>query len=214
MRALVRGVSLWAACLLCSAPALAGSIDTSALERPWPKQRTHEYEVRRYAVQWRERTSPSEGIFAGAEFVAPAAREAVWNISADYADLGRRTPGVESVKVIEQSPTRQVIQTDIKVLWKTLRLTFEIEREPPEVIRFRLVNDVIGEYRGVCRLMPEGQGTAMLMATWLQPAVRISPSLVLLAERIVMLHGIREFLGSCEEAGGLDNAPAPAILPR
>ncbi|MBI2885235.1 MAG: SRPBCC family protein [Candidatus Omnitrophica bacterium] len=214
MRRLARSLSLGVALLGLGAPVLAGTIDTTALEGAWPKQRVRNYEVWRYMVRWRERASSREGIFAGAEFTAPAVPASVWDVSEDYTDLGRMTPGIESVTVLEQSPTRQVVQTDIKVLWKTLRLTFEIEQDPPRAIRFRLINDAIGEYLGVCRFSPHEQGTAVEMATWLRPAIKIAPGLILLGQRIVMLRGIRQFLKACEEAAALDKAGPAGILPR
>lgn len=190
-----------AAAVVLASVASAGSIETGFLEQPWPTQRTHEYEIRKYAVQWRQAVKgKGEEIFAGSSFVAPASPQAVWNLTADYADLGTMTPGVEHVQFLEDTPARQVIQIDIKVLWKKLRLVFEIEREPQTVTRFRLMNEVVGEYRGVCRISPEGAQTRVELATWLQPAVRVPTGLILWVERAAMLKGIRGFLEACERA--------------
>lgn len=179
----------------------AGSIDTSVLEQHWPKQRVKEYEVGKYPVQWRQAVKgKGEEIFAGSSFTAPAGHETVWNMAADYTDLGTMTPGVERVQFLEDTPTRQVIQIEMKVLWKTLRLVFEIEREPPTVARFRMASDLVGEYRGFCRMRPEGGQTQVELATWLRPAVRVPTGLILWVERAVMLKGIRGFLEACERA--------------
>ncbi|MEK7879248.1 MAG: SRPBCC family protein [candidate division NC10 bacterium] len=191
--------------LICSvflaSIASAGSIDTSLLEQAWPKQRVKEYEIDKYPVRWRQAVKgKGEEIFAGASFTAPAAHETVWNMAADYTDLGTMTPGVERVQFLEDTPTRQVIQIDMKVLWKTLRLAFEIEREPPTVARFRMASDLVGEYRGFCRMRPEGGQTQVELATWLRPAVRVPAGLILWVERAVMLKGIRGFLEACERA--------------
>lgn len=192
---------LWFGCwLLLVTSAQASSIDTSALEQPWPKQWTHEYEVGKYPVTWRQAASAKAGIFAGARFVAPSAPDRTWALATDYTDLGRMTPGVQSVTIAEETPTRRLIQIDMKVLWKTVRLTFEIEHEPPRAVRFRLVNRFVGEYRGVCLMEPAEQGTAVELATWLKPAAAVPKGLVLSVERMLMLKGIREFVQTCEQA--------------
>ncbi len=193
------GQAWWGGWVLCStATVCAASIDTAVLEQSWPKQWVHEYEVGKYAVRWRQRASADDGISSGASFTAPSALERTWALANDYHDLGTITPGVSSVRVLEQTATRQVLQIDIKVLWKTLRLVFEIEQDPPRATRFRLTNEVLGEYRGVCLFTPEGGGTRVELATRLQPAVRIPAGLVLSIERMVMLRSIREFLETCE----------------
>ena len=178
-------------------PSWAG-IETDVLERPWPRQQVREYEIDKYAVRWRQRVSKAEGIFAGASFVAPSPPERTWALATDYTDLGRMTPGVSSVRFLEQTPTRQVVQIDVKVLWKNLTLTFEVEQDPPNALRFRLIDDFIGEYRGVSLFRLEGEQTAVELATWLKPAVKVPSRLILWAERVVLLKGIRRFLETCE----------------
>lgn len=188
----------------CLALALSGltgpswAIDTGVLERPWPRQQVREYEIYKYAVRWRQRVSKTEGIFAGANFTAPSTRDRTWALATDYTDLGRMTPGVSSVRFLEKTPTRQIVQIDVKILWKDLTLTFEVEQDPPNALRFRLVNDFIGEYRGVSLFRLEGEQTAVELATWLKPAVKVPSRLILWAERVVLLKGIRSFLQTCE----------------
>lgn len=187
---------------LQAAPVCAGSIDTGFLEVPWPKQRVHDYEVGTDTVRWRQKASPKEGIFAGAGFTAPADLQRTWGLSTSYADLGPMTPGVRSVQVVEESENRRVIAIEIKVLWKELRLVFEVEQEPPDAVRFRLVHEAIGDYRGVCWLRAvEHDQTRVEMATWLKPAVRVPSGLVLWVKRSVMLKGIRNFLETCRAGG-------------
>jgi len=203
-----RGASLWLAYLISLAPAVsAGTIDTDFLQRPWPKQRVRTYEVGRAEVRWRQQASKAEGVFAGVRFQVPLPRQQAWDLSSDFSDIGQMTPGVTSVRFLEQTPTRQVIQIDVKVLWKTLRLKFEVEEEPPKVMRFRLVNQVIGEYRGVCvfeaSAMRQGSAsqeeeTTIELSTWLKPARPIPMGWLLFVERMTMLNGIRKFLASCE----------------
>jgi len=191
--------------LLGVSPAVAASIDTAFLEQPWPRQWVRDYEVGKYPVRWRQKPSAREGLFAGAAFVTPTPPQQTWTLATDYSDLGTMTPGVSAVRFLENTPTRQVIQIDVKVLWKQLQLTFEVEQEAPRVVRFRLVNQEIGEYRGVCVLSPEGQATRIELATWLKPVVRVPSGLVLWVERVVLLRGIRNFLEACEhtaQAGG------------
>ena len=178
----------------------AGSIETAFLEQPWPRQWVHEYEVGKYAVRWRQKAKAEEGIFAGASFAAEATLQRTWALATDYTDLGTMTPGVERVRWLERTPTRQVIQISVKVLWKTLQLTFEIEQDPPKAVRFRLLNPELGEYRGVCLMQQEGTTTRVDLATWLKPAIPVSGGLVLWVERIVLLRGIRNFLETCERA--------------
>ena len=178
----------------------AGTIETAFLEQPWPRQHVRETEVYKYAVRWRQKASKTEGIFAGASFTAPTPHHKTWDLATDYTDLGKMTPGVSSLRFLEDTPTRKVIQVNVEVLWKELSLTFEVEHEPPNAVRFRLLNEFIGEYRGVCLLRPQGDGTAAEVATWLNPAVRVPARLILWAERVVILKGIRNFLKTCEEA--------------
>ncbi len=185
---------------VAAATSVSAAIDTHLLEQAWPRQWVHTYEVRKYAVQWRERASATEGIFAGASFTAPTPLEQTWHVANDYQGLGPVTPGVSAVRILEHTATREVIQIDIKILWKTLTLTFEIEQDSPHATRFSLRHEAIGDYRGVCLLHPQGQQTAVELATWFHPAVRVPVRLVLSVERIVMLHGIRDFLGVCERA--------------
>ncbi len=209
-RTLWTGLSL----LVLTATVSAGTIDTEFLERPWPKQRVREFEVGRYPVRWRQRASRTEGIFAGVRFEAPLDRDAAWKLAADYHDIGRMTPGVTAVRMLEDTPTRQVIQVDVKVFWKSLRLTFEVERDPPKAIRFRLVNEAVGEYRGLCvfeetRGGPDGPRTPIELATWFKPSRPIPTGLLLTVERMTLLRGVREFLNACEihRRGGLLDRP-------
>ncbi|MBI3087698.1 MAG: hypothetical protein HYY91_02250 [Candidatus Omnitrophica bacterium] len=190
---------LWFVCgLWLTSFASAGSIDTAFLERDWPKQYVHEYEVGKYPVRWRQKAGKTEGIFAGALFLAPSGLQRTWELATDYTDLGTKTPGVTAVRFLENTETRQVIEIDAKVLWKTLTLRFEVERDPPRAIRFRLLNEAVGEYRGMCLMREEDGQTRVGLATWLQPAVRVPPRLILWAERVVILKGVRNFLKTCE----------------
>lgn len=196
---MTRRIILWVVCVLCVAsPALAASIDTTFLEQEWPKQYVHEYEVDKYPVRWRQKAGKTDGIFAGAGFTAPSGLQRTWHLATDYTDLGTKTPGVTAVRFLENTETRQVIEIDAKVLWKTLTLKFEVERDPPRAIRFRLLNEAIGEYRGMCLMREEHGQTRVDLATWLQPAVRVPHRLILWAERVVILKGVRNFLQTCE----------------
>ncbi len=197
---------VWAA----SISARAGTIDTQLLEQPWPKQWVKEFEVGGYAVRWRQHGSRTAGVFAGVRFAAPLEREKAWKLANDYHDIGTMTPGVTAVRFLEQQPNRQVIQIDVKVLWKMLRLTFEVEQEPPQAIRFRLANEVLGEYLGICtfqEMPPAGTKndqptTTMEISTWLKPSRPVPVRLLLLVERMTMLRGVEAFLDSCEPQRG------------
>ena len=169
-------------------------MDTTFFEGPWPKQWTHDYEVGRHTVQWRQRASDRDGIFAGAAFAAPASQAQTWALANDYSDVGAKTPGVTAVRYLENTQTHQLVEIDAKVLWKRLTLKFEIERDPPNSVRFRLLNRTIGDYRGVFRLAPAAHGTQVEFITWLDPAVRMPKGLILYTERVVMLQSIRNFL--------------------
>ncbi len=196
-------ISLLLCC--CAVSAGAGTIDTDFLQRPWPKQWTHDLEVGRDLVHWRQRASRRDGIFAGLRFSAPLEQQRVWDLANDYSDIGTMPPGVESVQFLERTPTREVIQVDVRVLWKTLRLMFEVEQEPPNAIRFRLANQAIGEYRGLCLFSPVtatssggSSSTTVELSTWLKPARPVPMGLVLLVERMTLLQGAKSFLKSCE----------------
>lgn len=186
--------------LLGSASVAAGTINTEVLQRPWPKQRIREVEVGRYQVRCREYASKADGLFAGVQFTVPRDRHAVWTLANDYRDVGTMTPGVTAVRVIQESPTRQVIQVDVKILWKSLQLNVEMEQEPPNAVRFRLANQAFGEYRGVCTFAegPTPQSTTMELATWFKPSRPVPMRLLVIVQRVAMLHGTKEFLRACE----------------
>jgi len=198
---------LWAslgAWLLAGGLSAAAAIDTDAIGKPWPKQRAHELEVGRHQVRWRQKASRREGVFAGVRFTAPYPRQAVWQLSSDYSSVGTMTPGVAAVRFVERSPTRQVIDIDVHVLWKTVTLTFEVEQEPPEVLRFRLRNELLGEFRGVSiyEEVPQsdgGVGTRVELSTWLKPARPLPLGLLLLVERMTLLQGVKRFLETCDQ---------------
>lgn len=186
--------------LVGALPAWAGTIETEFIQRPWSKQVVRELEVGRHHVRWRHLVSRRDGLFTGARFTAPLGRQEAWDRATAYTDIGQITPGVTAVRFLEDTPARQVIQVDIKVLWKELRLTFEVERDPPEIVRFRLLHQILGEYRGALWLepTPDGQGTVMDLATWFKPSRPVPLGLLLVVERMVLLQGAREFLESCE----------------
>jgi hypothetical protein len=200
-----RFLFLLAAPLLLWTPAGAESvpIDTGFIEKPWPKQRERELEVGRHPVRWRDRVHKKEGLFAGARYVAPVPSEEAWRLATEYHDLGTELPGVTAMRTIEQSERRDVIEFDLKVLWKQLTIRFEIERDPGRALRFRMLNQAIGEYRGVCLFEPAegGSGTTMELSTWLKPARPVPLGMLLIAERMVMLRGVRDFLEQAERHG-------------
>ncbi|MBI3321850.1 MAG: hypothetical protein HYZ91_06250 [Candidatus Omnitrophica bacterium] len=205
---------------LISPSAFAGSIDTNSLAAPWPKQRVRDLEVGRYDVRWRDRLSKRDGVWAGAHFTAPLARQRVWDLATDYHEIGKKTPGVTAVRVVEESADRQVIQLDVKVLWKTLTLTFEVEQDPPKALRFRLVHPALGEYRGVCLFEEtrdvERQGfphraTPVALSTWLKPSRPVPLGLLLVVERMALLQGIKGFLEACDRQATA--VPHPSTAP-
>ena len=191
------------------------TIETDFLERSWPRQWVRDLEVGRYEVRWRQRASRNDGIFAGVQFVAPLEQHTVWELANDYSDIGKVTPGVTAVRFLKQDANRQVIQIDVKVLWKTLRLNFEVEQDPPNAVRFRLRNQALGEYRGVCvfkeaaRQAGEDQpnGTTVELSTWLKPTRPVPMGLLLVVERMTFLQGVKSFLETCEKHGTATNKP-------
>ena len=197
---IMRGLTFLLVCaaMLGGAPAWAETIDTGFIEQPWPKQRLRETEVGRYPVLWRERASKPDGIFAGVRFTAPLARPEVWKLSNEYEDIGQMTPGVTAVRYRERTERREVIDVDVKILWKTLTLTFEVEKDPPAAVRFRLVNQALGEYRGVSKFDETADGTVVELLTWLKPNRPVPMRLLLVFERMGMLSAAREFLERCE----------------
>ena len=153
----------------------------------------------RHDVRWRQHASKTQGIFAGASFVAPAPQPKTWELATAYSDLGANSKDVEAVRILEDSPERQVVEVDIKVLWKRLTLRFEVEREAPHVLRCRLRHTAIGDYLALARFDPaSSDATTVTLATWFHPAVRVPSGLILYAERVVLVHGIRAFLTTCE----------------
>ena len=189
--------------LLAGAGLLGAAIDTGFLERPWPKERIRTFEVGRYAARWRQRLSKTEGLFAGVRVATPFPRQRVWELANEYQDLGHMTPGVTAVRYVEQTPTHDVIQIDVKILWKSFTLAFEVDKEPPAIVRFQLDNPTLGQYRGLCRFDEAGPGTEVELATWLKPARPVPLGLLLVVERATMLHGLKEFLRVCERSASL-----------
>ena len=188
--------------LLAAWPAgvCAGTIDTGFIQQTWPRQIVRYIEAGKHEVRWRQRTSKRDGVFAGVRFEALRDRETVWKRATDYHDIGANTPGVTAVRFLEITPDRQVLEVDVKVLWKTLRLTFEVEREPPTQLRFRVTNSVIGEYRGVCMFESASEArTAVELSTWLKPARPIPLRLIVMIERMTFLRGAEHFLDSLEQ---------------
>jgi len=178
----------------------AEPLDVEFLRQPWPNEIVRELEVGRYPVRWRQRVSRQDGLFAGVRYEAPLSRQAVWDRAADYHDIGRLTPGVRAVRFLEDTPTRQVIQLDVKVLWKHVTLTFEVERDPPREIRFRWPGGRWGELTGVC-VFQDGSvpGRTMVeLATRFQPSRPLPLGLLLVVERAALLGAVKEFLESCD----------------
>jgi hypothetical protein len=178
-------------------------VDLAALQQPWPKQRVRELEVGRHPVRWRHRLSKAEGIRAGVRFVAPHARQAVWDLATDYRGVGGHTPGVAGVRVVEESETRQVIEVEARVLWRQVTIAFEVERHAPESLQFRLIRPAIGQFAGVCTFSEQagkagGQETVVELSTWLTPPAHVPLGLLLVFERVALLQGTRGFLESCD----------------
>ncbi len=209
---------LFLAALACAVTTAANElaawepIDTASLEAPWPRQLEREIEVGRENVVWRQRGSRKEGIFAGIRFQVPVDRPRAWELANDYSDVGSHTEGIRSVRVIDEAPGRRRVLVEAAVLWITLRLDFEIEEREPESMRFRLRNPEIGQYTGYCRFEPaepnpqSGPATIIEFATQFKPVRPIPVGLALLAERMVLLRGVRAFLET------VDKSKAKAIL--
>ena len=82
-----------------------------------------------------------------------------------------------------------------------------MEQDPGQAIRFRLVNEVLGEYWGLCWLEDPPQAatggsqapqTVVELATWLKTSRPIPAGLLLFVERKVFLDGVKNFLEECE----------------
>lgn len=197
-------LAVFGACFLLAGEVQA-SIDVDFLRKPWPKEHKRAVEIGRTPAQWRQYANKRDGIFAGVRFKTPFDQKRVWDRASDYSDVGAMTPGVTAVRFVEKSETRQVIQVDIKVLWKKLTLTFEVEQEPPQVMKFRLVNKAFGEYRGIS-LFTRAVGsdglpaTEVELSTWLKPSRPVPAGLLLAVERIAMLQGAEQFLKDLERS--------------
>lgn len=206
----------WAAGIVFLPHAFAGAaIDTSDLQQPWPKQWTHEYELGRTPVRWRQKLSKQQGLWAGVAFTAPRPRDAVWALSNDYSDVGKMAPGVQAVRVREEGPNRKVVQVDVKILWKSLTLNFEFEEDPPNAVRFRWKDARFGEYIGLATFSdvpakPEHSParTSVTVSTRFMPYSPAPLRLLLGVERVAMLSATRDFLKSC------DKSPAGAAQAR
>lgn len=198
-------VSLSAVLLALAVPLHAQQAEFLPLHQPWPKQMVRDLEVGRHPVRWRHRVSRAEGLFAGVRFQAPTDRATTWKLATDYSDVGRKTPGITAVHVLEQTATRQLIQIDAKVLWKTISLIFEVEQDPPQRMTFRLQHSSVGTFEGVCVFdnAPDAPGvgptpTIVELSSHLKPTRPVPLRLLLTVERMTFLKGVKEFLETCE----------------
>ena len=198
-----------------AATAAAATIDTRFFDRPWPHEWTHRYEVGRHVVDWRQGGSRATGTFARARAAVPLPQETVWELSNDFPALGRMTPAVKAVRMLDEQPAHQIIEVDLHVFWKHLRLTFEVDKQPPRAMQFRLIHSGAGQCQGVCLLTENPQalvnGKAMPSTTielviWVKPTRRISTRLLLFVKRTTILQGIKAFLAACD-------ARAPTVPP-
>ena len=204
-----------AAVCVAATTAAAATIDTHLFDRPWPHEWAHRYEVGRHMVDWRQGGSRATGTFACAQATVPLPQETMWELSSDFPALGRMTPAIKAVRILDQQPTHQIIEVDLHVFWKDLRLTFEVDRQPPRAMQFRLLRSGAGHCQGVCLLTENPtaslNGKAMPATTtvelflWVKPTRRISTRLLLFVERTTILQGVKGFLAACD-------ARDPAIL--
>ena len=202
-----RNLIVAVACLALLVGSASAAIDSGELSQPWPKQRTHLYEVGRYPVLWRHKSSKQEGLWAGVSFIAPRPRATVWALSNDYSDLGKMTPGVQAVRIRQEGEHRKVIAVDMKVLWKSVTLTFEFEEDPPNAIRFRWQDRRFGEYVGIATFADvaakSGEASAQTqvdLSTRFKPYRAAPLRLLLGVERMAMISATRDFLKSCEKS--------------
>ena len=182
------------------------AIDTEALQQPWSKQHTHDYELGRHNVRWRQKLNKQEGLWTGVSFTVPRPRFVVWGLSNDYSDMGKMTPGVQAVRIRQEGVNRKVIQVDMKILWKELTLTFEFEENPPDTLRFRWYDARFGEYTGIATFAEvaaksekESAQTAVELSTRFKPYRSVPLRLLLGVERMAMLSATRDFLKTCEK---------------
>ena len=187
--------------LLLSATTAAWTIDTEELLKPWPRQTVRELEVGRTPVRWRQRVSRADGLWTSLRFEAPLPLQTTWELSNQYEDVSRITPGVTALRYLEKSERREVIQIDVKALWKSVTLTFEIEQEPPRDVRFRWRDQRFGEIIGACTFTasPDAQRTMVEMATRFRARRPVPLGLLAAFERITMLKAVKSFLRTCDQ---------------
>lgn len=167
-------------------------------------------------MRWKHAASKKDGILASVRFTVPLDQAETWSRSNAYQDVGQTIPGVQAVRYIERSDTREIIELDVKVLWRELTLHLDIEKQAPGLLRFQMRNPGIGEYRGLCRYEAvtdpaTGQpATEVDLSTWLVPAKPIPLRLLLAVERMAMLQGAKRFLEAAEQPPKTaPAAPAP-----
>ncbi len=185
--------------VLAGAASAFAAIDTTLLEQPWPRASQRTFEIDKYAVQWRQALPREQGIYAGVRFTAPLGLQATWDLAQDYRGMGQQTPGVDAVRFMDESPTRQLIELDVRVLWRKLTLRFAVEREAPQRLRFALLESPLGAYYGISTFTPTDTGTVVDLAIYLKPARRVPARLLLAVERLAILGGTRAFLKACEQ---------------
>ena len=181
----------------------ASTLGTEWLSDTWPGERVRTIEVRNHPVRWRQAKRRDEGAFAGVRFHAPIARSDAWAASTDYPRVGRTLSPVTRVTVTEKGGGLRLVEVEGKILWRTVRLAFEVEQEPPDLLRFRLVKSRLGEYEGICLFEPAaGGGTTIELSTRVLPAsARVPLGMLLVFERMAMLQGVQGFLEASARHG-------------
>jgi hypothetical protein len=65
-------------------------------------------------------------------------QQTAWTKANAYQDVGKITPGVTAVRYTEKTETRQVIELDVKILWKKLHRSHRQVRQQVRVpLQFR-----------------------------------------------------------------------------
>jgi hypothetical protein len=192
--------------LLAAGVCAAEPIDVEWLRGAWARAPAREFEVGRHPVQWRQQVGTDGGVLAGLEFAAPCGREALWRQLADAPALGRHLPGVRAVAVTPQGPDRRLIEVTMRVLWKELRLRFEVEQQrlgAEDEVRVRLSHEALGEFLGLCALRDgsgEARSSTVRFVSLLRPGRPVPSGVILWAQRAALVRGARNFLASAERS--------------
>ncbi len=168
---------------------------------------SREYEVHKYVVTWYAMAPGENKLYSRASYDLPFPRQLIWDEAIKYEQVAKSARGVKRLDVLYEDEHKQVVELAIKVLWTDWVFQFEIEREAPRTMTFRVDHPKLGQCRGYSEFTEKGKVGASEMAQThvelvmsLEPAVSVPDNMVLMIQKMIVLRGLRSFFELCEVA--------------